>query len=909
MNAPALTHITLAALGTGVLIDILVSVALPYPKVQDALLSRARRLGLVANGGLDTLCCKYRAAFGDGGHVLGSLAAGFDPDPSADLTSGQSFHKQCGVVFPVLRAAALRCGRGSVPYAQAIADELLRHLSTANVFGGGLHGNEANHLHQMELPDHIDRHSTYCWTLWLADGGPLIAAFHDLHPVYTRYFKLHAALRGAEAVSLMPASHPASKSAALAAPAAPAVHRGGKQGAAKNRKDDGVRDQYTTDGYMLDGFVVPNDDDDSSCSDSEDKPLAMRQANTAKSKLGGESSSDSEDKPLAWRTAKNKLGGEAVTPTTVATTVPASSLTNFSVLAEFSILYFASPRFAAEADLLRDALGPAAQLPVAVGTIDQLTSQKALVAAVAKLQTRRVLILGHASEGGGAIGPREVGNVIHLEKVADIFLTSAPQIREFIFITCYAGSLATKFVSIYLQKLEMLDGKSGRKRKCPAVHAGTSEAEAPALLQSRRQTRNSSQSELEATAAQLQSPIGAVGVGDGPLASFNKRDLKEMAEELGADSRPTQEDSQALALLDAVRTMADGEISLAVVIFAYFLRCQQLLDKPAEAITCLMIPISPDDYLHNCIMKPGAAPAGKPFQPWLLRAPMCTEAVRNGSANTVDIILDDFIELAVNLLPCSLERPVMGPPSHGGGSVLPVPLRMCASHASSVSAAELESITAGAIVCLPGLLPPDACMQALEAAKASYPLPSIYNTAANSKRHGGDPNGSARVHGLRVIDYITHHRPELMNGRYQWGASWLYSDAGCCRQIVHHDFDMVKVDAHLEHPDAIAPATAWVSLEDGGELYVKNGDIWYVIHANAGDVVVFKGLHCGGVYASPHYRLHMYLDALKLYGLRQSIIDGTLVVLESSDHGVMLDCMPNESKAINEAHCQHVHLQ
>ena len=251
----------------------------------------------------------------------------------------------------------------------------------------------------------------------------------------------------------------------------------------------------------------------------------------------------------------------------------------------------------------------------------------------------------------------------------------------------------------------------------------------------------------------------------------------------------------------------------------------------------------------------------------------------------------------------------MGPPSHVGGSVLPVPLRMCASHASSVSAAELESITAGAIVCLPGLLPPDACMQALEAAKASYPLPTIYNTAANSKRHGGDPNGSARVHGLRVIDYITHHRPELMNGRYQWGASWLYSDAGCCRQIVHHDFDMVKVDAHLEHPDAIAPATAWVSLEDGGELYVKNGDIWYVIHANAGDVVVFKGLHCGGVYASPHYRLHMYLDALKLYGLRQSIIDGTLVVLESSDHGVMLDCMPNESKAINEAHCQHVHLQ
>ena len=148
-----------------------------------------------------------------------------------------------------------------------------------------------------------------------------------------------------------------------------------------------------------------------------------------------------------------------------------------------------------------------------------------------------------------------------------------------------------------------------------------------------------------------------------------------------------------------------------------------------------------------------------------------------------------------------------------------------------------------------------------------------------------------------------------MEGRYQWGASWLYSDAACSRQAPHSDFDTLKLVPHLEHPDAVAPATSWTSLEDDGELYVEHGGVWYVIHANAGDAVVFQGLHCGGVYANPHYRLHIYLDARKLYGLPQTTIDGTLVALDASDHDVMLDAVGAESNGIDEAHCQHVWLQ
>jgi len=235
--------------------------------------------------------------------------------------------------------------------------------------------------------------------------------------------------------------------------------------------------------------------------------------------------------------------------------------------------------------------------------------------------------------------------------------------------------------------------------------------------------------------------------------------------------------------------------------------------------------------------------------------------VHKGTADATDVILDDYLELATHMLPSKsteadmpvlpVLRPAVGSPTSSTAAhlapVLPGSAPDCVLSMGSgeLTCAQFEELTEGDIVCLPGLLPVEACATALTAASESL-LPSILNTNVDDRaRHSGDPNRSARVHGLRAVDYLCHRRPDLVEGRYQWGASWLLSQPGCKRQTPHRDFDCVKVTEHCQHQGAVSPATFWVSLQDGGLLYIKSHGDWYKLHVRAGDAVVFKGQHCG----------------------------------------------------------------
>ena len=88
------------------------------------------------------------------------------------------------------------------------------------------------------------------------------------------------------------------------------------------------------------------------------------------------------------------------------------------------------------------------------------------------------------------------------------------------------------------------------------------------------------------------------------------------------------------------------------------------------------------------------------------------------------------------------------------------------------------------------------------------------------------------------------------------GASFIQTPVGCIKQVQHTDFDIE--DLHVTSKRA-KPCSIWVALQDNSGLYI-NGRL---IHAQAGDVIVFSGdcLHNGAESLSQNanFRLFAYV--------------------------------------------------
>jgi hypothetical protein len=88
------------------------------------------------------------------------------------------------------------------------------------------------------------------------------------------------------------------------------------------------------------------------------------------------------------------------------------------------------------------------------------------------------------------------------------------------------------------------------------------------------------------------------------------------------------------------------------------------------------------------------------------------------------------------------------------------------------------------------------------------------------------------------------------------GASFIQTPVGCIKQVQHADFDIQ--DLHVTSQRA-KPCSIWVALQDHSGLYI-NGRL---IHAQAGDVIVFSGdcLHNGAesLTQNANFRLFAYV--------------------------------------------------
>jgi hypothetical protein len=96
----------------------------------------------------------------------------------------------------------------------------------------------------------------------------------------------------------------------------------------------------------------------------------------------------------------------------------------------------------------------------------------------------------------------------------------------------------------------------------------------------------------------------------------------------------------------------------------------------------------------------------------------------------------------------------------------------------------------------------------------------------------------------------------LLLGR---GASFIQTPVGCIKQVQHADFDIQ--DLHVPSKRA-KPCSIWVALQDSSGLYI-NGRL---IHAEAGDVIVFSGdcLHNGAesLTSDANFRLFAYVPTI-----------------------------------------------
>ena len=167
----------LVPIGDGRIVCILMCVPLPSDSDADALWLRHQRLNRPI---VQRELSKFRHPFANGGHIMGSnfnhlLGHTLLPDGCDQATV---FYKNVLDIFEVMQRSYHSSQENTV--------HVLKDYG-AYVFGGGLGGTDLS-LHRISTSKCTDRGCTDAWTLWLTDGSGLIAAFEDLHPMWSQFF-------------------------------------------------------------------------------------------------------------------------------------------------------------------------------------------------------------------------------------------------------------------------------------------------------------------------------------------------------------------------------------------------------------------------------------------------------------------------------------------------------------------------------------------------------------------------------------------------------------------------------------------------------------------------------------------------------------------------------------------------